>query len=163
MAFRVDEFHADDRDAVVRVVRTVFEEYEFTWDDSDYFSDIRDPQTHYIEAGGMFWVARAEGVDNLQRGHVVGCVGLSTHEGFGELHRMYLYREYRGRGIGRRLLDTGIDHLKSCGIRRMLLWSDVKFTDAHRLYERNGFKRIGERICDDPDANREYGYAKEPL
>jgi GNAT superfamily N-acetyltransferase len=111
----------------------------------------------------MFWVARAFDDDNKERGRVVGCAGISMHECVGELHRMYLYRDYRGRGIGRRLLDTSIDHLKTCGVRRMLLWSDVKFTDAHRLYERNGFKRFGERICNDPDANREYGYAKEPL
>ena len=52
---------------------------------------------------------------------------------------------------------------RSKGCERMVAWSDVKLTLAHRLYRRSGFVQEGERICDDPDSAREYGFWKSPI
>jgi putative acetyltransferase len=46
---------------------------------------------------------------------------------------------------------------KKNGRSTMELWSDKRFTDAHRLYERFGAKVVGERICHDPDKSPEWG------
>ena len=99
----------------------------------------------------------------LPRSAVVGCVGVMPHGEECELHRMYLAAELRGRGLGRELLETAIEFARGKGCRAMRAWSDVKLTDAHRLYLRSGFVQSGERICDDPDKSREYGFWKEPL
>jgi hypothetical protein len=46
------------------------------------------------------------------------------------------------------------------GHTRARLWSDVKFTRSHVMYERLGFARTGIRDCDDVDQSREYGFEK---
>lgn len=141
---------------VIQVVQGVFEEYGFTWEADGYCKDLYDPQTHYVAPGGMFWTA-------LDGRRVVGCVGLRMCGRRSELHRMYLLRSHRGRGLGRRLLETCLNHAREHGCVAMRAWSDVKLVDAHRLYLKHGFVRDGERICDDPDQSREYGFWKEPL
>jgi GNAT superfamily N-acetyltransferase len=76
---------------------------------------------------------------------------------------MYVLAEFRGRGLGRLLLETALQYGREHGCRRIRAWSDVKLTGAHRLYLKAGFVQQGERICDDPDQSREYGFWKEPL
>lgn len=149
------------RDGVVSVVRSVFDEYGFTWESDGYCRDLYEVESAYLDPGGMFWCAVEMDASGDER--VIGCAGVSFHDGHAELHRMYLARECRGRGIGRALLETCIGHAKSRSVAAMRAWSDVKLADAHRLYLRCGFARDGERICDDPDKSREYGFWKEPL
>lgn len=143
-------------EGVIRVVRSVFDEYGFTWEADGYCRDLYEPEAHYLRRGGMFWTM-------LAGGRVIGCVGVLVRAGRSELHRMYLDRAYRGRGLGRRLLETTMDYARQRGCVSMRAWSDVKLTEAHALYLRLGFERRGERICDDPDNSREYGFWKEPL
>jgi len=46
-------------------------------------------------------------------------------------------------------------------ISRLILWSDTRFDQAHRLYERMGFERRGERtLPDDLNQTREYGFER---
>jgi putative acetyltransferase len=144
------------KEGVIRVVRRVYDEYAFTWEADGYHRDLYDIETYYLDRGGMFWVLLAEDM-------VVGCVGVAVHGEESELHRMYLFPEFRGRGLGRKMLEAAIEYARAKGCRAMRAWSDVKLTDAHRLYLRSGFVHAGERICDDPDKSREYGFWKEPL
>jgi hypothetical protein len=53
-----------------------------------------------------------------------------------------------------------IEHARAAGKRRMILWSDTRFTKAHALYEGMGFIREGERDLHDSNHSREYGYWK---
>jgi len=147
-------YQATHRDGIIRVVRMVYDEYGFTWDADGYHRDLYDIEGHYLAGGGMFWVV-------LSDVSVVGCAGVKLHGEECELHRMYLLREFRGRGLGHRLLELAVAYGRSAGCRRMRAWSDVKLTDAHRLYLRSGFVQRGERICDDPDQSREHGFWKE--
>lgn len=151
---RIAAYEPAHREGVIRVVRTVYDEYGFTWEAEGYHRDLYDVEAHYLAGAGMFWVV-------LSNGSVVGCAGLKPHGEECELHRMYLLREFRGRGLGRKLLELALAHGRSAGCRRMRAWSDVKLTDAHKLYLKMGFVQRGERICDDPDQSREYGFWKE--
>ncbi|MCA9255685.1 MAG: GNAT family N-acetyltransferase [Phycisphaerales bacterium] len=152
----VDAFQAADAEHVVDVVRTVFAEYGFTWETGGYCADIYDIRGRYLDSGGAFFVARAGKA-------IVGCSGVTMHDGHAELHRMYLLKAFRGRGIGRRLLVACVEEARRAKAPAMRIWSDVLLPDAHRLYLRSGFQRRGERVCDDPDNSREYGFWKEPL
>lgn len=152
----VEAFKSADTVGIANVVRAVFEEYGFTWEPDGYCSDLYDVKGRYIDRNGAFWVARVGD-------EIVGCAGVTVHDGIGELHRMYLLKAHRGKGIGQQLLDMCAGEAKRRGASAMRIWSDVLLPDAHRLYVRNGFEQRGERICDDPDKSREYGFWKEPL
>jgi len=153
-ALSIRAFESQDAPAVVAVVRAVFDEYGFTWEEGGYCADLYDPQAHYIEPGGWFWVLENE------NGEIVGCVGLSLYDDTAEVHRMYIYADARGQGGGRLLMDTCIHQAITAGATTMRAWSDVKLDRAHALYHRFGFERDGERICNDPDQSREFGFIR---
>ena len=136
-----------------RVVEAVFAEYGFPFAVSDYDADVLEPDTHYTARGG--WFSVAEGAE----GRVVGCVGGSDEgDGVFELHRLYVLAGARGRGAGGALIQSVIDEAVARGGRRIILFSDIHFADAHRLYERFGFRCTRFRYAPDPFQSREWGF-----
>ncbi|GIW14283.1 MAG: hypothetical protein KatS3mg063_0136 [Tepidiforma sp.] len=137
-----------------RVVARVFEEYGFPFAEADYDADVLWPERHYREG----WFLVAEAAD----GEVVGCVGLSDEgDGEFELHRLYVLPEARGKGLGERLTREVIGLARAAGARRLVLFSDVAFEHAHRLYGRCGFRRNRFRYAPDPWQSREWGFVLE--
>ena len=136
------------------VIEHVYREFRFTWDPRGYHWDVLHPEKAYVPPDALFEVA-------VEGGEVIGTVGGTCHDGVAELKRLYLYDRHRGRGVGRALLDRFIGWARERGCTRAILWSDKRFTDAHRLYALAGFQVMGERICNDPDQSPEFGYALE--
>lgn len=136
-----------------RVVSAVFEEYGFPFAESEYDADLLHPEVHYDGVSG--WFAVAEDAE----GDVVGCVGV-TDEGGGlfELHRLYVLAEARKGGTGSALVQWVLDTATSHGAGEIELFSDVHFADAHRLYQRFGFRNHRFRYAPDPWQSRELGF-----
>ncbi len=133
------------------VVEAVYAEFGFTWEPDGYHGDLADVERGF--AG--FWVAELAG-------RMVGTAGLAvSSQRLGgcdcSLERLYVLREARGTGAGSSLLRAVLEAARSRGLRRMEIWSDKRFVDAHRLYERFGAEVVEERVGDDPDASAEWG------
>lgn len=156
-AYELVDYRPEHAAGAVEVVRAVHDEYGFTWEADGYHADLYDIEGHYLARGGMFRVL-------LQAGRVIGTVGVVPHDAVEcELHRMYLRPGHRGLKLGQRMLDAALGWARAAGLRRMVLWSDVKLPHAHALYRTNGFVHCGQRICDDPDHSLEHGFRKEPI
>ncbi len=160
----------DSADAV-RVVRAVFDEYGFIWEPDGYHADLYDLEAHYLDRGHGFWV----GIDG--DGGVVGTVALERFAPLpgepGEpitidsvrrvggcdcsLQRLYVAPSARRDGAGTALLCAALDGARSERRRLLEIWSDKRFADAHRLYERVGARTVAERISTDPDESAEWG------
>jgi len=139
-----------------RVVSAVFEEYGFPFAESDYDADVARPDEFYDGATGWFRVV--EDAD----GGVGGCVGLTDNGGgVFELHRLYVLASMRRTGAGGALARWVIDEARARGARRLVLFSDVHFEDAHRLYQRLGFRCTKFRYAPDPFESREWGFEME--
>jgi GNAT superfamily N-acetyltransferase len=85
---------------------------------------------------GAFLVAYWEG-------QPVGCGAvrrLGSHTA--ELKRMYVAPVYRGRGVGRALLDTLEAEARGLGVNRLVLETGVRQPEAIALYERAGFRQV---------------------
>ena len=63
-------------------------------------------------------------------------------DGACEMKRMFVPSEFRGRGVGRALADRIIGEARLAGYRRMRLDTSHRQTEAIRVYENAGFKRI---------------------
>ncbi|MBX3097265.1 MAG: GNAT family N-acetyltransferase, partial [Fimbriimonadaceae bacterium] len=157
----------EDSAQAMQVVQSVFGEYGFTWDGSDYFDDLAGLPDTYPDG---FWVAE-------RNNEVVGVGGLERHDRFtgepgqlvhvedqlrvagtdGELVRMYVLPSARKQGIGSGIGECICNEARYLGMRALEIWSDKKLEDAHRLYAKMGAVRVGERICDDPDESPEWG------
>jgi putative acetyltransferase len=148
-------FAQEDQDPVVRIIRTVFQEYGFVFDLYGYDSDLLAIHERYTQRGGAFFVLEEEG-------RVIGCIGVTDEGSQGaEVHRLYLDPSVRGRSHGRRLLHHAIDWARSREKARVFLWSDVRLEHAHALYRREGFRQADERVCEDLEKSREYGFEKD--
>jgi len=93
---------------------------------------------------------------------IVGSVGVERLDAdSAELHRLYLDARLRGQGTGRALLESALAWCRAERISQMILWSDTRFDQAHRLYTRMGFRQTGERILpDDANQTREYRFER---
>lgn len=135
-----------------RVVEDVYNEFRFTWEPGGYHWDVLNPDKAYPPPDAFFDVAVLDG-------EVVGTIGGECRDGVAELKRLYLLDRCRGMNVGRALMDRFLAWAKGKGCTRAVLWSDKRFTDAHRLYGKVGFRVMSERICPgDPDKSEEFGY-----
>jgi GNAT superfamily N-acetyltransferase len=75
---------------------------------------------------------------------LAGCVALrKTDDGICEMKRLFLRDKFRGKGLGRRLIDGVIREAKQIGYDRMRLDTlPPKMNDAIALYRSYGFKQI---------------------
>ncbi|MBM3218128.1 MAG: GNAT family N-acetyltransferase [Candidatus Rokubacteria bacterium] len=139
---------------VLALIGGVFREYGLTFEPGGYDADLTRIPGSYFLAGGAFWVLEDDG-------QVVGTVAIvPIGVAEVEIKRVYLDSSLRGRGWGRAMVEHALAWASANGHTRVRLWSDVKFTRSHVMYERLGFARAGIRDCDDLDQSREYGFAK---
>jgi putative acetyltransferase len=116
--------------------------------------ELRAIATHFRLDGGRFWVA-------VRASTVVGCVGMTPRPDGVQLHKLYVARSDRHRGLGSRLVGLVEDHAETAGARFVELWSDTRFTAAHRLYERLGYYRQPQtRSLGDLSNTVEFQYRK---
>ena len=86
-------------------------------------------------------------------GHAIGLAGgIVDADGVAELVSMWVTPEWRGRGVGDRLVDEVVDWACSHGFERIRLWVAAENAPAERLYARHGFQRTGGEQPIRPDA-----------
>ncbi|MGH7391578.1 MAG: GNAT family N-acetyltransferase [Candidatus Rokuibacteriota bacterium] len=150
IALAAPEHHAE----ALALIGAVYAEYGMTFEPEDWDRDLRDIAGHYGDTGGAFWVL-------LDDGRVVGTVAMVPLDPVTvEMKRVYLHPDYRGRGLGRALLEHAMGWAAAAGHRAVVAWSDVRLIHAHPVYDRLGFHRIGERTVDDADRSHEIGFHK---
>ena len=124
-----------DSPAIKELVFAVLREYRLQPDPDGTDADLNDIETNYLGSGGCFDVL----VDS--RGKIVGSVGLYLIEqATCELRKMYLSRQIRGQGLGRRLMEHALARAKEIGFRRIVLETASVLREAIALYRRYGFR-----------------------
>jgi putative acetyltransferase len=72
-----------------------------------------------------------------------GCGGIKLFgTEYGEIKRMYVRPEFRGRGLAKKLLDHLADYARSHGVGILRLETGIHQRAAIGLYEGAGFRRI---------------------
>lgn len=144
-----------DVPGVIALIGRVYAEYGFVFDPASELPDLLAFERHYAPPQGAFFVVRHEG-------KIVGSVGVERLDGAAaELHRLYLDARRRGQGTGRALVEEVLAWCRTRAVTRLVLWSDTRFGQAHRLYTRMHFRQTGERtLPDDVNHSREYGFER---
>ena len=94
-------------------------------------------------------------------GHAIGCGGIARYdETRGELKRMYVVPEARGRGLGRRLLVELEQHARELGYAGVVLETGDLQSEALGLYTSAGYERIP---CYPPYDTRELSFCFEKI
>lgn len=98
--------------------------------------DLLDITDAYINCGGDFWVAIADG-------HVVGTLALMRiDDQWAVLKKFFVRSDYRSRKVGLALYMRLLDFANAMGYRHIILDTPSVAKKAHSFYERAGFRRI---------------------
>jgi len=119
---------------IANLVFGVLGEYGLKPDPASTDADIKDIESSYFSRGGTFLVLEAEDRS------IVGAYGLyPLKEHTCELRKMYLHKTYRGRGLGKLLLDDALAKARQLGFTKMVLETASVLKEAIALYKSYGF------------------------
>lgn len=150
-----------DHDAaqVTELIGGCFAEYEGCVLDPDGIDSwMSAPATSYDSKCGQFWV-----LVTVDGSMVAACVGWAPAlPDQVELKNLYVRASARRQGLGARLVALVESAARTRDAQSVVLWSDSRFDDAHRLYEGLGYRRTGhQRALHDPSNSIEYEFVKE--
>lgn len=122
----------------VPAVRALFEEYAAGLGVSlcfqNFDAELAGLPGSYAPPAGRLLVAEAGG-------EVVGCVALRPHKpGICELKRLYVRQAYRGKGLGRRLLEALLAEAVAAGYREAVFDTIESMKEALALYRTFAFE-----------------------
>jgi N-acetylglutamate synthase-like GNAT family acetyltransferase len=144
-----------DAPAIQQLVNSIFGEYGLAIAVEGVDEHLADPAAYFHARGGEFWVVE-------DAGRIVATVGALPHNSeTAELKALYVHPSMRRQGWGTRLTKLVMDYARTTGKKRVILWSDTRFTDAHRLYRGLGFRQFGQRELHDLYNSSEYGFECE--
>ncbi len=146
-----------DSAGLIALIGAVFAEYpDCVLDVDGEMPELRSPATAARAGDALWWVAELDGA-------IVGSVSISpAGDRHFELKRLYVASTVRRRGLGEHLVHLVESEAEHRNARQIFLWTDTRFADAHRLYERLGYARgTDTRALHDVSNTVEYHYAKE--
>lgn len=135
MPMRIRSATNADGTRIRELVFSILAEYGLSCDPVGTDADLDDIEASFIRPGGWFEV-----VEN-DVGTIIGTVGLFPKpNGVCELRKMYLLREARGGGLGKKLMERMLTKARELGFHRMELETSSKLIEAIGLYKRFGFR-----------------------
>jgi ribosomal protein S18 acetylase RimI-like enzyme len=141
----------EDVPGILNLIAGVYSEYDCVLDAEGEERHLLEPGPYFRSHGGEFWV--------VEDGGLIRATGaVLLHEDEGELKSLYVHPSFRKQGWGRRLTELAIDYARRHEKSKMILWSDTRFVDAHRLYRSLGFREMGKRELHDSNNTVEYGF-----
>ncbi|MHC4824845.1 MAG: GNAT family N-acetyltransferase [Planctomycetota bacterium] len=145
----------EDSVGIIRLIAACYAEYPPNVLDVD----LEEPELrHPARDFEAFWVLE----DEAKR--IVGCIALATlvvGESV-ELKKCYVSSELRGGGWGRKLVQQVEDWARGQGVGRIELWTDTRFTLAHKVYAKLGYAPTGRtRDLHDLSQTTEFHFDKE--
>ena len=100
----------------------------------------------FAPPAGTFILIRLDGT-------LVGCGGFKRETaGTAYIKRMWISRDARGLGLGRRLLAELEDRARSLGYRKICLETEKSLKEAQQLYRSSGYAEV-PRFNDEPYAH----------
>ena len=125
----------------ITFARELFAEYEqslgFPLDFQNFDKELEHLPGEYAPPEGCIFLCKVTE-------DIAGCIALRKLElGVCELKRMYVRKEYRGKGIGKQLAEEVIKRAKEIGYKKMRLDTLRSMTTAIRIYKKLGFEEIG--------------------
>ncbi|HPI72336.1 MAG TPA: GNAT family N-acetyltransferase [bacterium] len=132
---------ADNRDRrqIWDLIFPILSSYGLTMDAETIDHDLTDIEANYWRQQGAFYVL-------MHGAQLIGTVALHrASETVCELRRMYLAADYRGKGLGRELLQFALQQAEARGFSEVVLKTASVLKEALALYRRAGFIPVADQ------------------
>ncbi len=117
------------------------EEFEFTHHKDEI---LLENNKRFVENGGNFWIA----IDDEE--NIIGTICLDKKEdNIGELKKLYVHNDYRGKGLAHILYDELINFARKNNILQIELSTYTILEAAIKFYIKKGFKMIQRGLKQD--------------
>jgi ribosomal protein S18 acetylase RimI-like enzyme len=93
---------------------------------------------HYDPAKDRVWIAE-------HNGRMVGFILLMHRPQAAQLRYFIIHPDYRGIGLGKKLMELYMEFLVQCGYTASYLWTTGELSTAASLYRRHGFTLTEEK------------------
>lgn len=138
---QIKKMQEEDIAAVLTIEESSFSK---PWTREGFQSAIKRPEAVYL-------VAKGQGNENdrkeMKIGHkpIMGYAGMWVAADEGEITNVAVHPKHRGNGIGTQLLEKLLEYGKKAGVSVYYLEVRKSNQSAVRLYDRQGFERVGIR------------------
>ncbi|MEX0686414.1 MAG: GNAT family N-acetyltransferase [Balneolales bacterium] len=139
---------AKDIPLLINVIEDVFDEFGFIFDANEELPDFIGFNKYYGNSDRKLFVVEHEN-------KLAGCGALNISNNQCEIRRVYVARKFRGQGFGKNIVNHLINQAKATDAIKLSLWTDTRFTVAHKLYDSLGFIRF-EKVRPLQDVNHSY-------
>ena len=134
----------EDNLSIAFVIRRALEDFGVNKPGTVYTDPTTDALFElFQQQNSIYWIA-------THNNEVIGGCGIyptpGLPKGTGELVKLYLLKEYRGTGIGKKLMLKSIESAKKMGYSALYLESLPELNNAIHLYQKIGFKQIDNRL-----------------
>lgn len=129
-----------DNKELADLIRTVFREFGIDRPGTVYFDPTTDDLYKlFRKPRSVYWIAEENGI-------MAGGCGIyptpGLPEGCAELVKFYLLAPWRGKGIGRALMEKCFESAKYLGYKQLYLESLPELSKAVSMYIKSGFRHI---------------------
>lgn len=141
----IETLTPESEDEVIELIRSTLRDYEEAGSVlASTFRRVDDLTGVYSKEGARYFVAK-----DMKRGGV--CVGgagigslhgLPPSEGLGEVRDLVVAENYRGHGLGTRLLKRCIEEGQRLNYKRLYLETTPQMQKAQKLFVRFGFRPV---------------------
>ena len=92
---------------------------------------------HYDPLNNRFWICE-------HQNKIIGCIALMNRGDEAQLRYFLILPEYRGIGLGKKLMSLWMEFMKECKYKKCYLLTTDGLPAAANLYTSNGFTLTGE-------------------
>jgi len=133
-----------DNVAIATVIRVALTEFGANKPGTVYFDNTTDHLYELFKTpGSVYYVAEKNGI-------ILGGCGIfpteALPEGTCELVKLYLDKNARGTGLGKKLLLKAMDWAKQNGYNQVYLESMPELSKAVSIYENVGFEKLNQAL-----------------
>lgn len=133
-----------DNKEIAQLIRSVFREFRIDKPGTVYYDPTTDNLFDLFSiSGSVYWIAE-------ENGKMIGGCGIyptpGLPKGCAELVKFYLLAPWRGKGIGRVLMERCFVSARILGYRQLYLESLPELEKAVSMYLKSGFKHISHAL-----------------
>ena len=140
MEITIRKIQESDNQMLAKIIRSCFHDFNVATAGTVYVDPTTDDLYNLFQhENSALFVAEVEG-------ELCGCCGIFPTEGLpekcAELVKFYISKDYRGKGLGKMLMEESIEFAKQSGYESIYIESLPEFSTAVSIYEKQGFKYL---------------------